>query len=199
MVPGLILLDLILTGDLGVQKGLLRWVLSAYANERHLPGTERVKSDSKEDPAEESVRGTPSTPPKDFSSILPAPEEEQEMKEEPPSTPKAKGKGKARETEPLQTGSVFFPSAPETPSGLLSSLDITQNPSSPSASPATPSKKPSTPSEKKKIKEEKDKRKALEDSLHLCPEGFVAEEIYPMPEGLTIGILKSRLAGKKAK
>jgi DNA-3-methyladenine glycosylase II len=157
-------------GDLGVQKGLIKWILSAYANipypsEESLPSTSLP---SHTGPSPSILTQTPHSPPMEETSVLPAPE-----------TPKHNA---------VAVGGIVFPPTPASPAnGSLDSTRKTANPMS------LPDKL--TDAETMKAK------KRLEVTLHLCPEGYKPEDVYPFEgiDGMSVETLKSRLGGKKLK
>lgn len=125
--------DILPVGDLGVQKGLLKWILAAY---------------------EHAIPVTPSV---------------------------AGGKGKGVE---VQDSSII--PAPD--------LDPVAVPPPPSDSIA------SRPGEA--VKQKKAEQKGLEKallSLDVRPDDAKLREMFPLPEGMDVGLLRSRLGGKKAK
>lgn len=141
-----------LLGDLGVQRGVLRWFLS-----RHLPSygitiepKKIPKPPTDEDEDEEPAASQKESAPEDTSAILPAPTA--------PVTPapKRNGKGKGKGKKKVQEDS-----------------DDTEDEAGVLPTPFTPSI-----------------NKILAKSSDGSPEP-------PLPEGLTVGTLKSRLDGKK--
>jgi DNA-3-methyladenine glycosylase II len=139
--------DVLPVGDLGVQKGLLRWVLAAHA-----PGSVNfVKT---------PLKAKAKTPVK--------------VKHESPATP------------PPAT-LMAFPPTPLSPREDFKPVDLPITPG-PHASTATVASAVATPSI---------------PPAHLIarPEddGFDPHFSCPLPDGLTVEVLKSRLAGKKVK
>jgi DNA-3-methyladenine glycosylase II len=126
--------DILPVGDLGVQKGLLKWILAAY---------------------EHSIPVTPS------ADI---------------------GKGKGVEVQ----DSSIIPAPASNPD--------------PEAVPPPPTSIASRPGEpgKQKKAEQKGLEKALL-SLDVRPDEAKLKEMFPLPEGMDVGLLRSRLGGKKAK
>jgi DNA-3-methyladenine glycosylase II len=124
-------LDILPVGDLGVQKGLLKWILAAY---------------------EHTVPVTPSV---------------------------ADGNGKGEEVQ----DSSIIPA-----------------PASDQAVPPPPTSIASRPGEP--VKQKKAEQKGLEKallSLDVRPDDAKLREMFPLPEGMDVGLLRSRLGGKKAK
>lgn len=128
--------DILPVGDLGVQKGLLKWILAAY--EHTIP-------------------------------VMPSDDD---------------GKGKGNE---VQDSSII--PAPASKTG-----------SDPDAVPPPPTSIASRPSEP--IKQKKAEQKGLEKallSLDVRPDEAKVREMFPLPEGMDVDLLRSRLGGKKAK
>jgi DNA-3-methyladenine glycosylase II len=120
--------DIMPVGDLGVQKGLLKWIVAAY--EPFVP------------PA---LNASTANPPPDISSVIPI--------------------GTEIGDETVPTSNIAFP---------------------PSESPM----------------EKKVEQKGLEKALLALQEHRSQEELrelFPLPEGMDLALLKSRLSGKKAK
>ena len=120
--------DIMPVGDLGVQKGLLKWIVAAY--EPFVP------------PA---TKETSANLPRDISSVIPI------------------GTELGDETVPA-SGIAFPPSEPPT--------------------------------------QKKAEQKGLEKALLALQEHRSQEELeemFPLPEGMDLPLLKSRLSGKKAK
>ncbi|KAK7045590.1 hypothetical protein VNI00_007422 [Paramarasmius palmivorus] len=94
--------DILPTGDLGVQRGMLRWFLALHSPTYNVAiSPEKEKSGSKKkDSSSEKGAAVPVPPPADTSSV-------------PPVTPKKKnGKGKEQDTDPLPL--PFTPSIKKT-------------------------------------------------------------------------------------
>lgn len=149
------------SGDLGVQKGMLRWFVSLHSPSTH-PVSLRKDKLSKEDETS-AVAGTslgaegeggsvtmPRAATPDASSILPAPD----VSVEPVPAPKGKGKKKAAD----DGGSENPLPAPFTPS-IAQTLNM--------------------------------KTMTTEDGEKYTPP--------PLPQGLTVVVMKNRLSGKKVK
>ncbi|KAL1411462.1 hypothetical protein Q8F55_002418 [Vanrija albida] len=158
-------------GDLGVQKGLLRWVLAAHGA---LPPP-AARTPKKKASASASQVSEPETPTKTPRALAPT---DSSATLVVPLTPGA---------EPSSFMSATLTS---TPSGLLSTPGASF-PSTPGPPPVTPSPSmnPTLP-------------KNVPDACLHPPEHWAAEHAAraaPLPDGLTIATLKSRLAGKKAK
>lgn len=157
------------SGDLGVQKGMLRWFVSLHSPSTH-PVSLRKDKLSKEDETQAAVAGNMMAPPPmgaegegaatmpraatpDASSILPAPD----ASVEPATAPKGKGKKKADDVAPAGGSENPLP-APFTPS-IAQTLNM--------------------------------KTTTTEDGGKYTPP--------PLPEGLTVAVMKNRLSGKKVK
>lgn len=148
--------DVLPVGDLGVQKGLLRWVLAAHG-----------ALDPPKTPK------TPKTPKKGTGNGTPA----------TPSTPKLG----------VTASSATLLNEPETPTKDLSQYSLV----TPSKFPSTPAPPPVTPSATADPL-----LPAATDSILSTPAGWGAEDAHrsaPLPDGLNVATLKSRLGGKKAK
>ena len=157
--------DVLPVGDLGVQKGLLRWVLAAHA-----PG---------------SISFTKSPTKSKAKTKIKAEEETNSVKEEP----LVSVKDELPSTPPPQIPGL--PPTPLTPGRTEIKVEVNQLdlPVTPrvNGSVAHVASAVATPSE---------------SAAHLIakPGGdFDPHKSCPLPEGLTIEILKSRLAGKKVK
>ncbi|TXT08969.1 hypothetical protein VHUM_02443 [Vanrija humicola] len=154
-------------GDLGVQKGLLRWVLAAHG--ALPPAPVRTPKKAETEPAT-PVKAPAALGPTDSSATLVV-----------PLTPTTES--------PFNMSATLVPSTPGA-SGILSTPG-TSFPSTPGPPPVTPSASanPTLP-------------KNVPDACLHPPDGWAeahALRAAPLPEGLTIATLKSRLAGKKAK
>ncbi len=168
-----------------MQKGLIKWVLSAYENKPHpsdgdLTPTRDLPNHTGPPPSVK--REVPQTPPADASSVVPG----------PPAT--------STDTDALllEAGIVSPPNtAPSTP--RPASAAGTSTPAG-TAAPAS-TLPPKTPKSKKEETEETKAKKRLEATLHLCPPGYVPETVYPLGEtdAMSIEVLKSRLRGTKIK
>lgn len=156
------------SGDLGVQKGMLRWFVSLHSPSTH-PVSLRKDKLSKEDETQATVAGNsmglpmgaegegaaamPRAATPDASSILPAPD----ASVEPTTAPNGKGKKQADDVPPAGGSENPLP-APFTPS-IAQTLNM--------------------------------KTTTTEDGGKYTPP--------PLPEGLTVAVMKNRLSGKKVK
>lgn len=158
--------DILPVGDLGVQKGLLRWVLAAHGALPDPPTPKTPKTPKKSASVAEPATPTPAASAAP-GTPLPAlaPSDSQATLVDVPSTP-TKSTGSA-----LQTPSKF--------------------PSTPGPPPFTPtaSTNPVLP-------------RTVSDSILATPLDWTnqcAHRAAPLPDGLNVSTLRSRLAGKKAK
>lgn len=167
--------DVLPVGDLGVQKGLLRWVLAAHGAlpEPPTPKTPKTPKSKKETELATPVPASPTPGAKERGTPLGLTDSTATFIEAP-STP----------TKPK------FESTSETPSKLA--LET------PSKFPSTPGPPPATPSASMNpILPPK-----VSDSILATPHDWTvncAQRAAPLPEGLNVSALRSRLAGKKAK
>lgn len=148
--------DVLPVGDLGVQKGLLRWVLAAHGA---LDPPKAPKTPKKSASASTATPVTPSTP----KPLAPSASEATLLNE------------------------------PATPTPDLSQYNLV----TPSKFPSTPAPPPVTPSASANPL-----LPPPVESILATPVGWSAEHAHksaPLPDGLNVGTLKSRLAGKKAK
>lgn len=160
-------------GDLGVQKGLLRWVLAAHGALPPPPVRTPKKGKKSASATEE-----PETPVKTPRALAPSDSTATLIVPLTPTT-----------ESPFNMSATLVPSTPGA-SGVLSTPG-TSFPSTPGPPPVTPSASmnPTLP-------------KNVPDLCLHPPDHWEAEhaaKAAPLPEGLTIATLKSRLAGKKAK
>ncbi|WOO81132.1 Putative DNA-3-methyladenine glycosylase YfjP [Vanrija pseudolonga] len=167
-------------GDLGVQKGLLRWVLAAHGALPPPPvrTPKKGKKASASASASASQEVEPETPTKTPRALAPSDSTATLIV---PLTPTAES--------PFNMSATLVPSTPGA-SGVLSTPG-TSFPSTPGPPPVTPSASmnPTLP-------------KNVPDACLHPPDEWAAEHAAraaPLPDGLTIATLKSRLAGKKAK
>jgi DNA-3-methyladenine glycosylase II len=161
--------DILPVGDLGVQRGLLQWVLSSHLPDQY-PLRLSPKKLPKTDDAEAETGGgtvnagetqtTVGASPGDSSSVLPAPAV--------PTTPRKS----QLEPEPSSGTGAPLPTKPAT------------------TAPKTPPRKPLT----KKSAKGKEKEQAVTRTVPLRPTSAV-----PLPDGITLDMLKSRASGKKVK
>lgn len=184
--------DILPVGDLGVQKGLLRWVLAAYGALPPPPPPKSPKTPKKVKPVH-----TPS----DYGSGLSATPQGASG-----STTLGRSASQATELDTDYSQSTQLdtptnsqtPATPATPS-RAPLLTPTKLPSTPSMQlPSTPAPPPLTPSSSTNPT----LPGHAPDSLLHPPAGWDDEcacRAAPLPEGLTVATLKSRLAGKKAK
>jgi DNA-3-methyladenine glycosylase II len=152
--------DILPVGDLGVQKGLLKWVLAVYdsCSSAAVESSEVVRS-TKEEGKEEEPKGEMD------SSIVPT---------------------------GIEKGDQLVPAS----SATNPSLEPTTIPSS--------TQTVTSPSVKNKVKKSVSSStpSGLEKQLLTLEPGRTREEIqemFPLPEGLDLGLMRSRLGGKKAK
>ncbi|KAH9855095.1 hypothetical protein C2E23DRAFT_607092 [Lenzites betulinus] len=148
--------DILPVGDLGVQKGLLRWFISLHSPSHPIS----LRQDKMTCPTQSDAvdAGGSVTQPRaatpDASSILPAPEDTPM----PPPAAKGKGKNKAGKTAEQDGGSAM---------------------------PLPPMFTPS-----------------INKTLNMIPTSTKDGGEYtppPLPESLTVALMKSRLSGKKVK
>lgn len=166
--------DVLPVGDLGVQKGLLRWVLAAHG--ALPPSTPRTPKKGKVSHTPSDYGATPSQP------QLPA----------TPSTP-------SKQLTPA--ASLELPASQRTDATEIDSLPnddayVLVTPSKPSAS--TAQVVPPTPS----TTLQPSFAPSIPDSILSTPDGWdhdCAHRAAPLPDGCDLALLKSRLAGKKAK
>ncbi|KAI0743612.1 DNA glycosylase [Daedaleopsis nitida] len=152
--------DILPVGDLGVQKGMLRWFISLHSPSMPVSlRKDKLVEQEVEDAIEGGSAGEPNvaraaTP--DVSSLPPA------LDALLPSTPKKRGKGKATagdsaaEKEPVESGMAL-------PQPFTPSINRTLN------------------------------------MLGKAEEGETTAKVPPLPEGLTVAQMKTRLSGKKVK
>lgn len=174
--------DVLPVGDLGVQKGLLRWVLAAHGA---LPAPKASTTPRKSLPATPSKTPVePTEPPTPTPFTL---TQTSSTAMDPPATPVTPAK---RGLEAASSTATLLnePSTP-TPSN---------GPAGSSILPATPAPPPVTPS----ASTNPTLPPAADDSLIAVPADWGpehAEKAAPLPPGLDIATLRARLAGKKAK
>ncbi|KAG9075101.1 hypothetical protein FS749_013267 [Ceratobasidium sp. UAMH 11750] len=169
--------DILAVGDLGLQRGLLQWVLSSHLPDQYplrLCPKKLPKSDDRE--AETGVgvsqasetQTTVGTDAGEASSVLPAPAI--------PTTPcKSTGEGEPELTTP-EAGSSLPARAPTAP--------------------------PQTPPRNKPAAKKAGKGKGKVREKDQAPTKVVslrATKAVPLPEGITVEMLKSRANGKKVK
>jgi len=165
--------DVMPVGDLGVQKGLIKWILSAYANQPY-PSDETALSTiplpNHQGPSVDSIIEPPRPPPTDLSSIVPAPE--------------------TASHKPIASQAIVFPPTPANTS--TDSLDGVRKSAVSNGGGDEPAVDATEAARAKK---------RLEATLHLCPEGYVPDEAYPFDgiDGMSVDTLKARLGGKKLK
>lgn len=163
-------------GDLGIQKGLLRWILSAYANDpmpMPMPIPREGDVDRENSDGDRNVPELP--PPEDQSSTIPG-----------AATPDATA--------------IVFPHSPPTPTSSTPTLSSTSDKDSGNVNGnGTDHTTTNTINTNNNNTKDEEGKAAVEASLHLCPPDFNPEVAYPLPQGLSLDVLKSRMAGKKVK
>jgi DNA-3-methyladenine glycosylase II len=173
--------DVLPVGDLGVQKGLLRWVLAAHGA---LPPPKLSSTPRKSLPATPSkTPGEPAEP--QSPTALTHTTSVGAM--EPPATPVTPNK---RSLEAASSSATLL-NEPATPTPA-------NGPAGSSILPATPAPPPVTPS----ASTNPSLPPAEDDSLIAVTPDWSSEHALkaaPLPPGLDISTLRSRLAGKKAK
>lgn len=154
--------DVLPVGDLGVQKGLLRWVLAAHGA-LDPPKTPKVPKTPKKGSVANGTPVEPATP-----NPLAASSSTATLLNEPPTPTPTRG-------ESLSEYVLVTPSKlPSTPAPPPITPSASTNPLLPKAS----------------------------DSILATPVGWCTEDARksaPLPDGLNVATLRSRLAGKKAK
>ncbi|WWC70143.1 uncharacterized protein I206_104090 [Kwoniella pini CBS 10737] len=163
--------DVLAVGDLGVQKGLLRWALSAHDALPKKASTTPKKGRAK-------------------ANVVKRPEE-------------GKLDTQARELTPDRKGNPAFPPTPSTPSNIPAHTATLHTPDDtiPTAQiPPTPNS-PAPAGEVAQVPAGTLPPPAPEAMLSPLPDhpDWSPHTAVPLPEGLSVEILKSRLAGKKVK
>jgi DNA-3-methyladenine glycosylase II len=181
--------DVLPVGDLGVQKGLLRWVLAAHGalppSVPKSPKTPKGKGKGKEDhtPSDYGGGGVTLTPSASMATI--------------PATP-------TPSASPLAATASFTTATP--PWNLVTPTKLTSTPSFETPLPSTPAPPALTPSASTLLPAPVPTPSKLPapapDSILTPPPGWdkdCAHRAAPLPDGLSVEMLRSRLAGKKAK
>lgn len=171
--------DVLPVGDLGVQKGLLRWVLAAHGALPPKAATPR-----------KSLPATPSKGPGEPVPPTPTASAVTLTGMDPPATPATPVTPGKRSLEATSSSATLL-NEPATPTP-------TNGPVGSSILPATPAPPPITPS----ASTNPALPPAEDDSLIAVTPGWGpehAQRAAPLPPGLDVGTLRSRLAGKKAK
>ncbi|RSH86885.1 uncharacterized protein EHS24_005163 [Apiotrichum porosum] len=167
--------DILPVGDLGVQKGLLRWVLAAHGElPPSTPKTPKTPKSPKGTPKKRTANSTPLT-------ATPLPSQASQTTEIDLSS--------SQRTETTDVNRSSTPPPTLTPS---------KPPATPSNFPSTPGPPPVTPSASTNPM----LPPKAPDSILATPEGWdhiCAHRAAPLPPGLSLNELKARLAGKKAK
>lgn len=167
--------DILPVGDLGVQKGLLRWVLAAHGElPPSTPKTPKTPKSPKGTPKKRTANSTPLT-------ATPLPSQASQTTEIDLSS--------SQRTETTDVKRSSTPPPTLTPS---------KPPATPSNFPSTPGPPPVTPSASTNPM----LPPKAPDSILATPEGWdhiCAYRAAPLPPGLSLNELKARLAGKKAK
>ncbi|KAG8757252.1 hypothetical protein FRC12_010352 [Ceratobasidium sp. 428] len=167
--------NILAVGDLGLQRGLLQWVLSSHLPDQYplrLSPKKLPKSDSMEAETGAGVvqagetQATVSTEAGEASSVLPAPAV--------PTTPR-------KERDEIDAA-----------------MDKADSPSMTQPPTATPQTPPRNKTAVKKAGKGKGKEKE-KDEAAIKVVALRATSKVPLPEGITVEVLKSRANGKKAK
>lgn len=178
--------DVLPVGDLGVQKGLLKWALAAHDSLPLSKTKEGKKADAckakyrKKEPTvkdEVDARGNGEL---DTMIRTPPPESRQEKLPPTPHTPSTEIKPAALHT-PLATVSKQINVAPPTP--------------------VTPGQNTEVAAEVLEVAANELPPPAPEQLLASMPEAtsWSADRAAPLSDGLSVELMRSRLAGKKAK